>query len=284
MSYAQTVINNHILKHIFPYIKNKALMNYLRIDDDSVHYISSKNVAEKITYIISMHLNKLNILNENAIITDATAGVGGDTISFCKMFKYVYAIELNKLRYDYLNNNLNVYGISNVILFNQDFLNILPQIEDHNAIFIDPPWGGCGYQKINKLRIKISEIMDLEDICLECLFGLNMKKTVDLIALKLPNNYDIHYLYKKMVDCNIYLYQLDKMIVLIIEKKINMKFDEHIVADECVVLNEHIVSDENNIVNKLEQSNMLQRIDIYAAKYVDDILQQVIKQLSQQNL
>jgi hypothetical protein len=228
MSYAQININQNTLKYIFPYLKNKYLFNYLKIDNDSIHYISHKNISAKISSIIENHLSKYNINKKNAIITDCTAGVGGDSICLAQNFKFVYSIELNKTRYDYLNNNLSVYGIKNTKTYNKDFINIVPYINNHDIIFIDPPWGGSQYKSVNKIKIKISNVNDIEDICDEFLFSSKMKKNPLFIALKLPKNYDIHYLYTRLDKCNIYLYELDKMFIIIIEKKINNKLDKFI--------------------------------------------------------
>jgi hypothetical protein len=86
MSYAQININQNTLKYIFPYLKNKYLFNYLKIDNDSIHYISHKNISAKISSIIENHLSKYNINKKNAIITDCTAGVGGDSICLAQNF------------------------------------------------------------------------------------------------------------------------------------------------------------------------------------------------------
>jgi 16S rRNA G966 N2-methylase RsmD len=119
---------------------------------------------------------------------------------------------------EYLKNNLNVYGSKNVKIFNDDFLNILPIIPNHHVVFIDPPWGGSEYKNLKNIRLKISNKYELEDLCEMILFN-NIKKNPLFICLKLPKNYDIEYMYHKLIKCNIYLYELNKMIILIIEKK-----------------------------------------------------------------
>lgn len=276
MSYAQPVINMHILKHLFPHIKNKALLNYLRIDNDSVHYISTKDIAEKITKIISYHLSNHYIQDKDVHITDATAGVGGDTISFSRSYKFVDAIEINKLRYDYLNNNLHVYGITNVKTYNDDFVNVIYSLNNHNVIFIDPPWGGIDYKKQNSLRIKLSDNkVDLEDICLEFLFGFNMNKNPEIIALKLPKNYDIYYLYKKLNVCKIYLYDLGKMYIIIIE---NLNIQKKMI--QCPEdTNKNVNISQNDVDYLLNDANDI-IINDFVDKYVNKILKDVIIFLS----
>ena len=40
--------DTHNLRYIFPYLKNKYLYHYLKIDDKSIYYISHKNISSKI--------------------------------------------------------------------------------------------------------------------------------------------------------------------------------------------------------------------------------------------
>lgn len=70
--------NNNIktVLRLFPYLKDKTKGNSLKIDDESIYYISFREHAQQITNIIMGYLSKLNINNSDAVITDATAGVG----------------------------------------------------------------------------------------------------------------------------------------------------------------------------------------------------------------
>jgi len=99
-------MNSKKLERLFPYINN---ISKLKIDDDSINYISIRDDANIITIIIQQHLNNFNLSSTNIVITDATAGVGGNTLSFANNFEYVNAIEINKLRCDYLRNNIDTY-------------------------------------------------------------------------------------------------------------------------------------------------------------------------------
>ena len=294
MSQSQA-INCNILKQLFPYIKNKGLINFLRIDNDSIHYISTKEIAEKITDIISSHMAKFNISKDHTIITDAFAGVGGDTISFSKTFSHVYAIEVNKLRFDYLNNNLHVYGLTNVNTYHQDFINVINKIENHNAIFIDPPWGGANYKNYDNLRISVGNDYALEDVCNTILFGNTMKKNPQILCLKLPKNYDIYYLYTKITNCNIYLYDLTKMYIIIIE---NIYLNSNnLFFNDLIELSEQIpIDDFSDVITESEdvlEFNNFQIItnhkhnhklfDNYVSSYVNKIINDALLQLNQKN-
>src|SRR5438105_2800401 len=106
------------LERLFPDVNEKHLYNKLKINRESSMYITIPYDAEQITQIISDHLIRFEIKCSDAIITDATAGVGGDTISFAKNFKRVYAVEIDKHRYDFLINNIKVYKLKNVTTLN----------------------------------------------------------------------------------------------------------------------------------------------------------------------
>lgn len=204
-----------MILRLFPYLKNKALAAKLKIDDDSLHYISIREFAKKISDIITFHLKGIGIDPYNAIITDATAGVGGNTLSFAKYFRYIYAIEIDKIRADYLKNNIQVYELNNIQVINDDCLNILPRLTDHNVIFIDPPWGGKSYKDHNNLKLEISDI-SIETVCNQLINKNKMSHVPDIIILKLPKNYDIVHFYGTLNEKTIYFYDLNKMIILVV--------------------------------------------------------------------
>jgi hypothetical protein len=209
-----------IMLRLFPYLKNIDDINKLLIDDDSIHYISSREYADKISNIIKTHMIKLEILPNNVIISDATAGVGGDTISFSKIFKYVYAMEIDKKRSEYLKNNINIYGCTNIKIINDSCDNILFQINNHHVVFIDPPWepnNSGSYKQFEKLTLPFCGI-GLEEFCNGLNNGENMSRVPELIVLKLPKNYDIGYFYDKIIGRKIYYYDLNKMIIIVLVK------------------------------------------------------------------
>lgn len=186
----------------------------LKIDDESVSYISVPIDASRITKIIKNHLEKYNIDSLKLTITDCTAGVGGDSISFSKFFKTVNSIEIDTNRFNYLLNNINAYEINNVNCYNEECIKYLKQSEQ-DIIFIDPPWGGFGYKLHDRIRLKLNN-SKIEKIIRNLLF-----KKIYLFVLKLPKNYDFEFLfryikkYKDKVD--IYLYNLEKMSIVVIE-------------------------------------------------------------------
>jgi len=221
--------NIKTILRLFPYLNDKDQATKLLIDNESIYYISIREYADKISNIIKCHLKEIKFmvtkfisepeLNlNNIIVTDMTAGVGGNTISFGMHFKYVYAIELDSVRASYLKNNVDIYKLKNINIINNDSLKIIANIPDHNVIFIDPPWGGKNYKDYDNLKLTISNI-SLEQICREIMDPTIMKKVPEIIILKLPKNYDIVYLYKKLINKKIYYYDLKKMVVIVILTK-----------------------------------------------------------------
>ncbi len=203
------------LGKLFPYMKDKTKVQNLKIDTESIHYISTRDYADKITSIIELHLRQLNINNEDAVITDATAGVGGNAISFALKFKYVNAIEIDTKRSEYLKHNIDVFQVKNIKVYNEDCTKILDKLDSHHVIFLDPPWGGKSYKDHQLLKLQISNA-SVELMCNDMMNSKIMKTVPEIIILKLPTNYDIIYLYNIVKNKNIYFYDLKKMYILVI--------------------------------------------------------------------
>lgn len=136
--------------------------------------------ANRMSEIIKSYFPK----SKKITITDATANNGGNTVSFAKHFKKVNAVEIDKKEYDALKKNTKDF--KNVTLYNEDYLNLIQKLKQ-DAVFIDPPWGGRGYKKKNKIRLYLSKhsLVDVIDM-------LNEKTKI--IMCKVPFNYDFQNL------------------------------------------------------------------------------------------
>jgi tRNA/tmRNA/rRNA uracil-C5-methylase (TrmA/RlmC/RlmD family) len=234
-------INNKIAR-IFPVLKKFSNFSKIKIDEDSFSYITIREIAEIISKIICYHLLEHNLNPLKSIIVDYTSGVGGNALSFCKFFKLVYAIELDKLRAEYLENNIEIYGFKNINVINkcaiefnnEEMLNLNP-----NIIFVDPPWGGSAYKNNENLTLNLGS-MQLEELVIDItkkfsehyinIVNLNSKQKNNnynnkFIVLKLPKNYDVEYFYNHIKSNNnfenyyihLYLYILNKMIIIVCE-------------------------------------------------------------------
>ncbi len=219
-------MNNHIyefkkiyIDKLFPKLNGVTLSN-LRIDQESVSYITTPHEAKKIADIIAKHTSNHKDI-KNSVLVDATGGVGGDTITLSTQFGSVISIEIDSNRYSLLKHNINEYKTTNVTTINGDSLIIIPKLSDIDVIYADPPWGGKDYKTRENLRLTLGA-MEIESFILNCFNPDIMTSIPKLIALKMPKNYDLKYLYEKITHSfDIYLYQLKKINILIIEKKIN---------------------------------------------------------------
>lgn len=242
----QFIINNKIMR-IFPQLKNIKNYSKLKIDDDSLTYITIREIADLTSKIICHHLIKFNINPQKIKIIDYTAGVGGNVLSFSKYFNKVYAIEIHKERYECLINNVNVYEYENVFCINDSSINFNEKFlidVNPNVIFVDPPWGGNTYKENESLRLKLGDI-SIENLVIDIFFKLydniikkenltieiNSKKIYKsnifhnkFVVLKLPKNYDVEHFYETIKNhkipnhvINSYLYILNKMLIIVCE-------------------------------------------------------------------
>ena len=145
------------------------------IADNYVNLYTSSKQASQIIYILKKYCS----LNDTVIV-DATAGIGGNALYFCKYFKYVYCIDTNRDCILYLEHNLKEY--SNKFIINEDCLDIL-KIISYDIIFLDPPWGGNNYKNKKDIEIKLDN-KNIKDIVEYLYFKCK------IIALKVPLNFN----------------------------------------------------------------------------------------------
>jgi 16S rRNA G966 N2-methylase RsmD len=182
----------NILKKVFPEPSN-GLFNGLKIDNEGLYSITHPKDAD----IISENI--IEIMGTNMIsIVDMTAGCGGNLISFAQKFMHTTGIEINKERFELLQNNMKKYNLLNYTLIEGDSLNEIIY-NTYNVYFIDPPWGGPEYKKNQNIEIILSGKTLFEII--------NLLPKGKLIVLKLPFNYNIDkfkdYIIKQIILNNI---------------------------------------------------------------------------------
>lgn len=135
----------------------------------------------------------LKFVNKESTITDATACIGGNSIFFCKDFKFVNCIEIDNKISDILKLNLKIYDNYNI--FNCSF-NLLKYIIKQDVIFFDPPWGGHGYKNKKNIDLFLDKINILDIIN-------TLYNNCSLIVLKVPNNFNFekinHYFWHNKI-------------------------------------------------------------------------------------
>ena len=170
-------MEQNIIQKIFPPLPILNNINQLKYDQEGLWSITYPKEADYISNLIKSEIGK------ESTIVDATAGIGGNTISFAKNFSHVISIELSNSRFELLSNNIQMYQLSNVTLINANCLDNL-QCEC-DGYFFDPPWGGPDYKYSHETKIKLGEYT-LEEVVYK-VKNINDK----LIFIKLPFNYDL---------------------------------------------------------------------------------------------
>ncbi len=189
----------------------------LKIDHESMTYITTPQDTDQIISIINA--NMINFKNKEICIFDGTGGAGGDSIAFGKVFHSVVVTEIDPDRYDMLVNNLLVYELYNVIPLNCSCLDIMEKINFIDVAYFDPPWGGKNYKKFDKLRLKLGELY-IDEIVNRLFDQTITRSNIKMIVFKLPLNYDIESLYlnTKNTGATILMYQLNKMLIILISR------------------------------------------------------------------
>jgi predicted RNA methylase len=176
--------NDYFWKKIFPTKKNTKVNDYMlsNIGSYSIFY---PNDADKVAKIIK------SFLPGKAIITDATANMGGATLAFTNYFDHVNSVEIIPFHCKILENNIKVYNaIDKVTIHCVDYLDIGEKLEQ-DAIFFDPPWGGPDYKKKQLMDMYLDNI----SIC-DIIKSLIDKKKIKILAIRVPFNYD----FKKILE------------------------------------------------------------------------------------
>lgn len=191
------------------YFPPKNTVNYsdLKIDEVGKYSITLPKKADMITRLILFYCKNLNSPH-TLTITDATAGVGGNVLSFCKSGMNVNAIEIDKERCEYLTHNIAHYGYD-VNIYNHNYLEIYEELKQ-DIIFIDPPWGGLDYKKADDIILTLGNV-PLEEIC----NNIYDKKIAKLTVLKLPYNYNLNHL-KRTINTSFNIYNLKNILLILI--------------------------------------------------------------------
>jgi len=212
---------NFNTKVLFPHTRD---FKKLRMTNIGLYSITPYIEANNITQLI---VKNFDISGEHNIwITDATANVGGNTISFwlSKTFS-VRSIEIDPLTCDILKNNLKVYNLPIDLVICNDYTKIYKERRGkegkearyarEDIVFLDPPWGGSNYKSKVNLDLFLGD-MNIIDIC----YNLFENELVDMgIVLKLPLNYNLEGLKERMKETKLYKDNNMKIIINEIYRK-----------------------------------------------------------------
>lgn len=156
-------------------------------DHTGIFSMTSAKIAEQMTNAI------IELFPENyrISITDATASIGGNVISFLlnKNIINVNIVEKDKIRFEMLKSNIAITKnkiIGTFNMYNDSYLNISHRF-NQDIIFIDPPWGGPDYYKLSNVILYLDNI-HLGIICKQI---FEEHRTLKYIVIKVPKNFFI---------------------------------------------------------------------------------------------
>ena len=184
------------VKFLFKLIPSE-IQDKLLLDEEALYSTTDQMTANRIAKEIN------NYIDSTAIITDATACIGGSALAFSQIFKTVNAIEFNQERFKYLEHNIKLLNLQNVKCIYGDSLQICKEIEQ-DVIFLDCPWGGPSYKEAIKVMLYLSEtpLYDIIHLLIKC---------AKIFCIKVPTNFDEELFIEKTTD------------IIKVEKKIKLR-------------------------------------------------------------
>ena len=158
-------------------------------DKVSLYSCTAPALADSHTKIILENYKKF-VTNENKTqvprVVDATACIGGNTISFARAGVPVTAFEVSPQRARMLAKNALLSGQEgNIQIINGDFTQLY-RFLDFDILYMDPPWGGPEYRFKTLVDMTLGD-KDVKDFIMNIIYETRVK----LIALKAPLNYNV---------------------------------------------------------------------------------------------
>ncbi len=155
--------------------------NKLLVTREGLYSITPPNASNSVVDVIQTELGRDL---KDMTITDATAGMGGNTIQFARRFKHVNAVEINSTNMVALKNNVSVYGFDPAITFyEEDYTKIMLQLHQ-DVVFMDPPWKGLDYRDSASMPLDLSGIQ-VYDIVNQ------LHGSCSMVVIKVPTNFAV---------------------------------------------------------------------------------------------
>lgn len=154
-------------------------LSKLQLSNIGLYSIARKeHVVPLLEYLKSWELKKMTVL-------DGTGGMGGLSLLLAPYVKKVVTVDIRMEHIDIINNNARVMGRDNIQTVHSDLLDILNKGQKkYDFIIVDPPWGGKGYNKKQRLKLGFNNIN------IWCIVNKHIHKTKAFIIWA-PYNFDI---------------------------------------------------------------------------------------------
>jgi predicted RNA methylase len=162
--------------------------NY-NVDNEGLWSLTNYNIA----ITLCRRLMELEGITKESVITDAMAGVGGNTIPFAQTFKHVNSVEICENRKKMLDRNISLYKLSNVTTSRKSYS---ANDFEQDIVYFDPPWGE-NYKDFDCLTISIR--VNGRDCKLHDLVA-QLHNKCKYVVLKLPINYNMQELTESLVN------------------------------------------------------------------------------------
>lgn len=220
--------NNGIIKVDFNFIK-KIFLNYdslsqdkrnkLMFTEDSIYSSSRLKGSKRLMDVI----NKYYPNNYEVRITDGTANIGTDSINMGTIYKKINSIEISKVNYNALSNNIKVFDLEDKIKCYNSDINIKIKDLEQDIIYIDAPWGGKEYKNDSNINLYLGNV-EITD------FYLNNRNKAETFIFKVPLNYNFNNLYSKVINSKIFKHSykkgaIIKYYLLVITKNENINLE-----------------------------------------------------------
>ena len=154
-------------------------------------------------------------------ILDGTAGLGGNTIGFSRIFGHVQALEVDAKRFLLLQHNMSVLGLlaggHRVECQRGSVLRVSlrPALP---VVFLDPPWGGYAYRRAKQLDLCIDRT-PLHAL-LASWAAQRRRARPTVVGLKLPTNFALQNFETALrTAANIHVYsthRFSKMLLVVV--------------------------------------------------------------------
>lgn len=165
-----------VKRRTFPKPPPGVCMSDLMMTRESLYSASRNHASGYLCSLIEAHFGTRNIT-----VTDGTSNVGSDTIQLALRFAHVNAIDISTAHAEVLIHNVRVFKLKNVIMYNDNSLVRMAQLQQ-DVIYFDAPWGGPEYKNADSMPLSLSGI-DLADV-----FGLAAEHS-SLVVFKVPLNF-----------------------------------------------------------------------------------------------
>jgi ubiquinone/menaquinone biosynthesis C-methylase UbiE/16S rRNA G966 N2-methylase RsmD len=182
------------------------LKNNVNFNNQTLSYARNNIIGQHIINCIMRPLINKNLFGPKPKITvvDATANIGGDTLTFAleQFVGKVYAYELSKPVYHMLINNIELYGLKSKITAKNSRFDYSKDVLKDALVIIDPPYESAYNVENFNLSIDKTPIYNVAQKCLD--YGAMC------VMLTMPKTFKYNIKFALENDQYVAVYQMGK--------------------------------------------------------------------------